>query len=109
MGKSVFIGLPLPIAIGLLFSIPAEADSGTVVYKQGGCDYFVVETSSGFDVLEWYGGYDPDKGDLLVGKFHEYGMKEIYDQTSDSSLKIWVEDYDLSKESALEKMVDECE
>ena len=95
--------------MALLFLTPAAAATGTVAYKQGGCDYFVVETATGFDVLEWYGGFDPDKGDVLVGKFHEYGMKDIYDQTSDSDLQVWVEDYDLSKDDALEKMVDKCE
>jgi hypothetical protein len=90
-------------------SVPAMADRGIVSHKQSGCDYFVVETNSGYDVFEWYGGYDPDKGDVLVGKFSSYGMRDVYDETMDQNIKIWVEDYDLSKEDALEKLVDHCE
>jgi hypothetical protein len=63
----------------------------------------------GFDVLEWYGGHDPDKGDILVGKFEEYGMQDIYDKTADDNTTVWVEEYLLSKESALEKLVEACE
>jgi hypothetical protein len=33
-----------------------------------GCDYFLVSTVQGFALLEWYGGYDPDIGDEIVGK-----------------------------------------
>jgi hypothetical protein len=63
-----------------VLSVPALADRGIVSHKQSGCDYFVVETNSGYDVFEWYGGYDPDKGDVLVGKFNSYGMRDIYDE-----------------------------
>jgi hypothetical protein len=65
--------------------------------------------SSGYDLFEWYGGYDPDKGDALVGKFNEYGMRDVYDETTDQNVTIWVEDYDLSRENALEKLADHCE
>ncbi len=60
-------------------------------------------------MLEWYGGHDPDKGDILVGKFEEYGMQDIYDKTADDNTTVWVEEYLLSKESALEKLVEACE
>jgi hypothetical protein len=69
----------------------------------------LVETVRGYAVLEWYGGNDPDKGDLLVGAFENYGMKTIYNITADSELRVWVEDYLLSKEDALEKLLEECE
>lgn len=44
-----------------------------------------------------------------MGKFEEHGMQDIYDETADENLQVWVEDYDLSKEDALEKMVEHCE
>jgi hypothetical protein len=74
-----------------------------------GCDYFIVATPSGYDLLEWYGGHHPDRGDVLVGEYESYGMHDIYDDTADEELTVWVEDYDLSKEDALEKLVEQCE
>jgi hypothetical protein len=93
----------------LLSTTFALGARGEVTHKQSGCDYFVVATPAGYDLLEWYGGYDPDKGDFLVGKFETYGMQDIYDQTADDNLRVWVEDYWLSKEDALEKLVEHCE
>ena len=101
--------IPIIIVVALALGIPAVAERGEVTHKQSGCDYFVVETTTGYDVLEWYGGHDPDKGDVLIGKFHSYGMHEVYDETADDNLRVWVEDYDLSKEDALEKLVEQCE
>lgn len=88
---------------------PAVAAKGAVVHRISGCDYFIVATTSGYDLLEWYGGHDPDKDDVLVGKFETYGMHDIYDSTVDEEITVWVEDYNLSKVEALEKLAEKCE
>lgn len=62
----------------------------------------------GYVVLEWYGGNDPDEGDILVGEFESYGMKEIFNLTMDSELQVWVEEYWLSKEDALGQYFEHC-
>lgn len=97
------------IAFFILSGGFAFAARGMVTHKQGTCDYFIVESSRGYDVLEWFGGHDPDKGDILAGPFESYGMKDVYDETADANIRVWVEDYDLTKEDALEKLVEHCE
>jgi hypothetical protein len=69
----------------------------------------MVETNKGFTILEWFGGHDPDKGDVIVGAYESYGMKTVYDVTADQEIRVWVEDYGLSKDDALEKLMDQCE
>jgi hypothetical protein len=32
-----------------------------------------------YDVLEWFGGHDPDKGNVLIGGFESYGFHDIYE------------------------------
>jgi len=91
------------------FGLPAFAARGVVTHRISGCDYFLVSARSGYAVLEWYGGHDPDKGDTVVGAFESYGMHEIYDETSDGETTVWVEDYWLSKDAALEKLAERCE
>ena len=86
----------------------AVASQGTVTKRISGCDYFMVNATRGYAVLEWYGGHDPDTGDSLIGKFEEYGMHEIVDETADDSLRVWTEDYALSRSRALEILVDKC-
>jgi len=74
-----------------------KAARGIVSYRISGCDYFVVTTKSAYDVLEWFGGHDPDKGDILIGEFESYGFHDIYDETADEDLRVWTEDYDLPR------------
>lgn len=81
---------------------------GDIVYKKSGCDYFIVETALGYDLIEWYGGNDPDKGDTLIGNFESYGFEDIYNITADSELRVYVEDYWLSKDDVLEKYFEHC-
>ena len=87
----------------------AFAAKGEVVYKKSGCDYFIVETNMGYALLEWYGGNYPDKGDVIVGNFESYGFKNVYNLTAGSELRVWVEDYWLSKEDALEQYFENCD
>lgn len=98
------------VIVACLFSNTSlEAATGFVTKRKAGCDYFIVETSSGDAVLEWYGGNDPDVGDKIVGKFEEYGMKDIYNATRRQELRVWVEDYWLSEDDAIEKLYEECD
>jgi hypothetical protein len=97
------------ILLSTFFAETAFAAKGEVVYKKSGCDYFIVETYMGYALLEWFGGNDPDEGDVIVGKFESYGFKDIYNLTADSELRVWVEDYWLSREDALEQYFEHCD
>lgn len=81
---------------------------GVVVYIKSGCDYFIVRTASGYALLEWYEGSIPRKGDIIVGDLESYGFKDIYNLTADSDLTVWVEDYWLTRDEAMEKYFEEC-
>ena len=93
----------------LVIAAPAYATRAEVTHRIRGCDWFLAESSGGFVLLEWYGGNDPDKGDTLVGELHSYGMKSIFNTTADSELRVYIEDYMLDKEDALEKLYEQCE
>ncbi len=81
----------------LLFSTAAYARQATVSYTISGCDYFVINTGSGFGVLEWYGGYEVNKGDTVVGELDAYGMHTIFDTSFDREMRVWVEEYSVTK------------
>lgn len=82
--------------------------TATVVYRKTGCSYFILENNQGYIVAEWYGGTDPDIGETLVGQFNSFGFKD-YVTTNNSNCHLWIDDYMLSKESALEKINDKCD
>ena len=87
----------------------AFAAKGVVVYYKSGCSYFIVETAMGYSILEWYGGHDPSKGEVIAGDFETYGFKDVYNLTADQETKVWVEDFWLSKDRAIEKYYDKCD
>lgn len=77
MLQRAFLNVLILIATPLLFLLLTSnvyAAKGVVVYKNGGCDYFIVETNRGYSLLEWYGGNDPNRGDVLVGNYESYGF-----------------------------------
>ncbi len=103
--KSVLlVAFSLPASVGAGSSV-----SGVVSHRISGCDYFLVQTRSGYDLLEWYGDHDPDKGDTLVGKFEDYGFHNVLDETADENCHLYTEEYWLSKTDALEHLADKCE
>ena len=63
-----------------------------MVHKVSGCDYFVADGPTGYYVLEWYGGHDPDEGDQIAGTISGYGFKDVFYLNSNSKGRVWVED-----------------
>jgi hypothetical protein len=88
---------------------PEKPIRGVVTHRISGRDYFVVATKSGYDLLEWYGGHDPDKDDIVIGGFEAYGFHDIHDETTDDTTRVWTEEYWLSKQDVLEKLADKCD
>lgn len=98
----------LAVFVTLLAPFEANAARGVVVYQKYSCDYYIVKANMGYALLEWYGDNTPREGDALVGNFESYGMKEIYNLTADSETRVWVEDYGLSREDAIEAYFEQC-
>ena len=97
------------IMLAILFgAMPVFAAKGGVSFIKSGCSYYIAETNMGFALLEWYGGSTPSRGDVIVGDYESYGMKEIYNLTQDSETKVWVDNFWLSKDKAIEKYFEKC-
>ncbi|WP_417667551.1 hypothetical protein [Pseudidiomarina sp.] len=101
--------LSIPMLFAMIAIVPvAHAAKGVVAYYKSGCSYYIVETNMGYALLEWYGGNDPSEGDVLVGDYESYGMKDIFNISADSETKVWVEDFYLSKDRVIERYFDKC-
>jgi hypothetical protein len=53
-------------------------------------------------------GYDPSKGDFVVGVFNEYGMKTLFFGRDHEESQAYIEDYWLDHDDALEQLSDNC-
>ena len=72
------------------------------------CDYFLLFNKSGYVVAEHSSGEEFDEGKYVYGNINTYGSLDIYNEDLDESETIYVEDWGLSKEDAMEKLIDEC-
>jgi hypothetical protein len=81
-----------------------------VILKPSGCrDYFLADGNvGGIYLLEWYGGHDPSKGESIVGELSGYGFRDVFYPESGTSGRVYVDDYMLSRDSAIEKLRDKC-
>lgn len=87
--------------------LPNSTAQTKVVLRVSGCDYFVADGPSGYLVIEWYGGYDPDRGDGIFGDVRGYGFRDVlYDNGRDG--RVYIDDYLLSRDSAVRKLRDHC-
>jgi len=70
---------------------------------------FIVQTGSDYALLEWFGGHDPDKGDVLIGDFKHFGFRDFtYRNDEDRTSRFYIDDYGLSKSTAMEKLIEKC-
>ena len=96
-----------PNAVSRNMNLSTSEGLAVVVYKTS-CDYFILENSGGYIVAEWMGGNDPEVGDRVSGDFKSFGTKDFYNQSQSSDSRLWIDDYWLSKETAMEKINDHC-
>lgn len=80
---------------------PSSNDCEGVVVYEGRGDYYIIETQLGYTVLETYGGYLWED-DYVRGELNSYNWHFILDTTRDNEVRVYIEDYMLSAERALE-------
>lgn len=99
-----------PIALSQPRVSSSPTGSGNVVaLTSSHCDYFVVKSNtSDYAVLEWFGGPTPSRGDQLAGSWATYGFATINDLTQGSSMRVWIDDYDLSESRAVQLFNQRC-
>lgn len=73
---------------------------GVVVYEGTG-DYYIVETRKGCTVLERYSGV-LNEGDKVRGELNRYNSKYLINRNRNTEVRVYIEDYMLSEDDALE-------
>ena len=95
------ICLSLLLAIVLQAPAIAGAVPGVVAYTDS--DYVIFYTRMGFVVAEYYGGYFVlEEDDQVFGDLDSFGFKDIYCPSKDRSVRVYIDNYMLSKDRALE-------
>lgn len=81
---------------GLDESYWLRQERAVVVYNDFSCDFYIVETSRGYTVIQNYSGLVPFNGDVLYGDFSSWGYRSIYNRSSGYLIRGDVRDYWLS-------------
>ena len=99
----------LPLLMLLALPAPATAAEGKVMLVTVKCsDLFVVEMGEKrYALLEWYGGYRPEKGDIVTGNFVHFGVQDMV--VGQRRLRVWVSDYDLTQDQINDKLAGRCD
>src|SRR3982750_2142564 len=75
-------------------------ERGQVVYSSPTCDFYVVETYNGYEVIHSWDGFRPFEGTVLYGNFSNYGTRDFYDPSNNLLVRAEVVDYWLSYPAA---------
>lgn len=75
---------------------------GVVVYE-GDNDYYIVGTRRGYTILERRSG-SLYEGHKVRGELNRYGSKYLINRNRDSEVRVYIENYALSEDDALEWM-----
>ena len=78
-----------------------------VVVQELKSDYWVGYIDKwGYVIFEICGYTYMDKGDIICGNVRSYSFKDVYNKTRDKSMRIYIEDYDLSKQRCTQWITD---
>lgn len=98
----------------VLFIFPCFSNSTSllvskIIKKPNSCDYFIAYNELGYVVAEFNSGREFEIGDVILGNINKYGNVTIYDSELEESADIYVEDYQLKKDEALDLLIEECD
>lgn len=79
-------------------------EEGEVVYSNPYCNYYVVETYNGYNIVRSYAGCKPYEGDLVYGNFSNPGTRDMYNYSGRFVFTGTVTDYWLSYNEALDAL-----
>ena len=71
-------------------------ERGEVVYSDSYCNYYIVESASGYSVVRAYGSYKPFEGSIIYGDFSYRGTFDFYNRSTGVVFTGTVTDYWLS-------------
>lgn len=77
-------------------------EEGEVVYSDATCNYWVVETYNGYNVVHSNSGNKPYEGDLVYGNFSSRGTRDMYNFSGKFVFRGTVTDYWVSYSQALD-------
>src|SRR5215203_4313351 len=77
-------------------------EEGEVVYSDASCNYWVVETYNGYNVIRSNSGNQPYEGELIYGNLSSRGSRNLYNYDGRFVFSATITDYWLTYSQALD-------
>ena len=77
-------------------------DEGEVVYVDPSCNYWVLQTYGGYDVVRSSSGSMPYEGELIYGNLSSRGSRDLYNYSGKYVFGATITDYWLTYSQALD-------
>jgi hypothetical protein len=91
-----------------VFTSPALAEEGMVIWKNHECGCFILQMKSGYGIFEWVDGPQPNDGDVLEGDFRSAGERLVANKTADLPTTILLNAFALSRDAIAARMPAKC-
>lgn len=106
--KKIFVLLFALIVSANVFAEykPSSYDVYGIVAYEAKYSWFVIYTERYGHIIVQHYGYDLDEGDMVYGRFSTYGYVDIYNETKDEIVSIYIDNWGLSRDRAVEWLSD---
>ena len=84
------------------------ASTGTVIWKDHKCDFYIVKSDRSYILFEWMSGPKPQEGDVISGKMEGFGVRKVTNQTSDGQGMVYSEGQTNSRAHVARKIPHFC-
>jgi hypothetical protein len=107
--KTLLAGLALLAPVLASAAPNATIEQATVLWWEARCNFFVVQTPSGFTLFEWVSGPKPDLGHVMEGPMEGFGPRNLINKSADDQVTLaYTEVHSTSKRWVAEKIPGFC-
>jgi hypothetical protein len=84
--KAILAALALLSPLCATAAPNATVEEATVLWWEARCNFFIVQTGSGFTLFEWLSGPKPEPGHKLEGPMEGFGPRNLINKSADSQV-----------------------
>jgi hypothetical protein len=107
--KTLLAGLALLAPVVAAATPNATVEQATVLWWEARCNFFVVQTPSGFTLFEWLSGPKPALGQVMEGPMEGFGPRNLINKSADDQVTLaYTEVHSTSKKWVADKIPGFC-
>jgi hypothetical protein len=86
--KQLLAALALLAPLAALPAPNQVIEEATVIWKDLRCDFFILQTPSGYTLFEWMSGPKPNDGDTFEGPMEGFGPRNLINKSAENQVTL---------------------